>query len=68
MSVLFEINDLKASDIVEAAQMSIRDYEDGIRIATAKRIQADYIVTRNSRDFLSSDIPCIEPAELLKKI
>lgn len=66
MSVLFEIADLKASDITEAVQMLVHDFEDGVQMATAKRIQADYIVTRNTRDFLSSDVPCIEPAEMLK--
>ena len=66
MSVLFEIADLKVSDITEAAQMLVHDFEDGVQMSTAKRIQADYIVTRNTRDFLSSDVPCIEPAEMLK--
>lgn len=66
MSVLFKIVDLKASDITEAAQMLVHDFEDGVQMSTAKRIQADYIVTRNTRDFLSSDVPCIEPAEMLK--
>lgn len=66
MSILFEIVDLKASDIIEAAQMLVRDFEDGVQMSTAKRIQADYIVTRNPRDFSSSDVPCIEPLEILK--
>lgn len=68
MSILFEIVDMKASDITEASQMLVRDFEDGVQMVTAKRIQADYIVTRNTRDFLSSEVPRIEPMELLKKL
>lgn len=31
-------------------------------------IAADYIVTRNPKDFVTSPIPCISTAELLAKI
>ncbi len=34
----------------------------------ANRIGADYIVTRNIRDFNDSKVPALKPSELLERI
>ncbi|MCD8095168.1 MAG: PIN domain-containing protein [Ruminococcus sp.] len=68
ISLIFEIVDLKASDLKLAADMKLSDYEDAIQIACAYRLKADLIVTRNIRDFSESKIPVLNPDELLEKI
>lgn len=68
MTVLFEVADLKASDLIFASQLRSDDFEDAVQMITAERIGADYIVTRNTRDFSSSNIHAIEPAEFLEKL
>ena len=42
------------------------DFEDCLQDECAKQIQADYIVTRNTSDFSTSDIPAITPDDMLK--
>ena len=40
------------------------DFEDCLQDECAKQIHADYIVTRNTSDFSTSDIPAIIPDDL----
>ena len=51
MSLIFSFEDLTASDISAAADMQWDDFEDAVQAATAKRIHADHIITRNVKDF-----------------
>lgn len=64
---IFQIIDLKTNDIKNAAQFYSNDFEDAIQFCQAKRINADYIVTRNIRDFLNSKVPALQPSELLDR-
>lgn len=66
--LIFSVADLKADDLRKAANMQFRDYEDAIQSACAARVKADYIITRNIRDFKESKVAAIKPAELLKRI
>lgn len=43
------------------------DFEDCLQEECAVAISADYIVTRNAKDFASSRVPAILPDEFLKK-
>ena len=67
-SMIFEFTDLCVSDIQQAARMQWNDYEDAIQSATAQRIHADFIITRNIKDFAKSKILAFTPAELLARI
>ena len=62
---LFDVVDTLGLDCIQAAQSRIADYEDAVMAETALRISADYIVTRNLRDYSRSTIPVLSPAELL---
>lgn len=42
------------------------DLEDCLQSDCAKRIKADYIVTRNMKDFGFSEVPAILPEDFLK--
>ncbi len=44
------------------------DFEDCLQDECARRIFADYIITRNISDFSKSHIPAITPADFLKDI
>lgn len=43
-----------------------RDFEDCLQDECAKQVNADYIVTRNIKDFSKSDIPAVTPEIFLK--
>lgn len=43
------------------------DFEDCLQEECAVAISADYIVTRNVKDFVSSRIPAILPSQFLEK-
>lgn len=65
LRMVFSVVDLRESDMVRAAEMKWADFEDAVHAATAERIQADYIITRNIRDFGDSRIPALTPPEFL---
>ena len=51
------------ADISLALASSIKDLEDAVVCFAAKRIKADYIVTRNTTDFIHSPVPAMTPAD-----
>ena len=66
LTMVFSMVDLRDSDLLKAAELSFDDYEDAIQSVCAARVRADYIVTRNGKDFANSSVPAITPADLLK--
>ena len=44
------------------------DFEDCLQVESAKYFEADFIITRNLKDFTDSIIPALEPLELIKKL
>ncbi len=53
-------------DILYAASLPMRDFEDAMQVAAARASGASHIVTRNSRDFERSPIPAVDVAEALR--
>lgn len=68
LQLIFTVADLKSDDIKKALSLNFDDFEDALQSACASRIKADYIVTRNIRDFKNSRITAIKPSELLERI
>lgn len=68
LMLIFSVADLKADDLKKAADMRFKDYEDAIQSACATRIKANYIVTRNIKDFSESKVMAIKSTELLDRI
>lgn len=64
--LIFTVIDLKADDLKKAAAMKTSDYEDAIQMTCATQIKADFIITRNIRDFEGSMIPAIKPSDFLE--
>lgn len=65
LMMIFTFSDLSQSTLEEAAKLQWPDFEDAIQTATAKRVNADYIITWNVKDYVKSDIPVLTPAEFL---
>lgn len=68
LSLIFDIIDLTGIDLIKASTLNFNDYEDAIQSVQAKRIKANYIITRNINDFLKSDILPIKPKDFLNMI
>lgn len=68
LSLVFDIVDLKGDDLKKAAMLNFADYEDAVQSQQATRIKADYIVTRNIKDYKNSKVMAIKPTELLERI
>jgi len=65
---LVTIADVLASDVMNALFSKITDFEDALVRAIAKRVKADYIVTRNTKDFHNSPVPAIDPRDFLARL
>jgi hypothetical protein len=42
-----------------------QDFEDAVQMMAAVRMGADYVITRNPRDYKEGPLPALLPAELL---
>ena len=63
LSQVFTFADFTIGDMQSSAQLQWPDYEDAVQAVTAKRIGADYIITRNGRDFTNRPVPSITPED-----
>ena len=68
LMLIFSVLDLTANDLTKATDLGFRDYEDAIQSVCAARIKANYIVTRNVKDFAESKVSAITPRALLDRI
>lgn len=68
LTMVFSVVELREGDLLKAAELPFDDYEDAIQSTCAARLGADYIVTRNGKDFVNSAVPAISPADLLRQI
>lgn len=46
LMTIFEVAELRSSDLKNAAEMCLNDYEDAVQMCCAKRIKASYIITK----------------------
>lgn len=68
LKLIFEFVDFNASDLAKAVELNWNDFEDALQSVTAERVHADYIITRNVRDFSKSKVIAFTPSELLARI
>ncbi len=63
------VQDADAELLRMALRSGHRDFEDAVQVLCATRIgQVDFIVTRNLRDFKTSEIPALSPEELCLRL
>jgi predicted nucleic acid-binding protein len=63
---VLDVIDIRKTDLQRAMELDFTDYEDALAAACAKKVKADYIVTRNGKDFKGSAVPAVSPADFLK--
>ena len=68
LTTLIKICNTTSDDINSALTLYLTDFEDSVIAAIAKREKADYIITRNEKDFTNSPVPAINPAHCIRKI
>ena len=66
---IFDVVSIDKNRIVYALEKSnFRDFEDCLQDECASDINADYIITRNTKDFKGSMVKAITPEEFLEKL
>ncbi len=65
ISGFVEILDLKSQTVCDMLSSDWTDYEDATQNQTAINAKADFIVTRNKKDFVKSALPVYAPNEVL---
>lgn len=60
-----EVLDVSKADLLLAMDTDFPDLEDALIARCATKAQADYIVTRNVKDFRHSTVRAVTPAEFL---
>lgn len=68
LTLLFGLVDTCAEDCINALHNGMTDFEDAVMSESAYRIDADYIITRNTKDYIESKVPAITPAQFLMKL
>lgn len=58
---LVSFSDVLAADIVDALDSEMADFEDAVVDAVASRLGAQYILTRNTKDYIRSKTKAIAP-------
>ncbi|MFZ5575041.1 MAG: type II toxin-antitoxin system VapC family toxin [Pseudomonadota bacterium] len=65
LTSLLQVEAVDHQILQQALTLGWRDFEDAVQAVTAAQCQADYLVTRNPRDFKQSLIPVMTPSEFL---
>ena len=59
---IFTLESMNQRQIIEALKNeAFSDFEDCLQSSCAAAFHADYVITRNERDFSASEIPAISP-------
>ncbi|MDR1205659.1 MAG: hypothetical protein LBL26_09305 [Peptococcaceae bacterium] len=70
MKVLIDninIIDVTAADVKNALASAMSDYEDAMLAVSGQRWKADYIITRNEKDFRQSPVTALSPQAFLEQ-
>jgi predicted nucleic acid-binding protein len=59
---------LETADFHQALLLGLSDFEDAVQATAAMKVGADYVVTRNGRDFKGAPVDARTPAEVLALI
>lgn len=68
ITAVFEVAPIDRTCVDHALGSGMKDFEDGLQVAAAVTVRADFIVTRNVDDFSGAIIPAITPERLLAMI
>ena len=65
---VIEICDITSIDINNSFKENWSDFEDGVQHSAAIRNGAEYIITRNEKDFNLSLLPVMTPKEFIERL
>jgi|AntRauTorckE6833_2_1112554.scaffolds.fasta_scaffold27885_1 predicted nucleic acid-binding protein len=68
---LLKIVDVLSIDsriILKSLKSDIKDFEDAIQANAAYFNQIDYLITRNKKDFINSDVKALSPKEFFQEV
>jgi len=63
----FNIATIGFDDLSNALELQMNDFEDALLATCAKRSKADYIITRNIKDFVNSPVTAILPDDFISR-
>lgn len=66
--IFLSVSETATKDAIRALGLNVCDFEDAMQISAAMSCKADFIATRNIRDFKHSPIPACLPGEIIKII
>lgn len=55
---------VEQSTLEQALALGYRDFEDAVQMICALQVRADYLVTRNPKDFQPAPVAVLQPTEL----
>lgn len=62
---ILDVVPAERADLSQALSMGWGDFEDAVQAVSASKVGADFIVTRDLRDFRDSPVPAREPGFVL---
>jgi len=65
---ILEVAAIDGSTIERALSLPYRDFEDAVQMMAAVQCKAEYLLTRNVKDFQPAPLAVIQPGELLALI
>lgn len=64
-----QVAGINHDEVLRAIKMEkFKDFEDCLQDRCARKVDAKYIITRNTEDFSESEVPAISPENFLKVI
>ena len=66
LTTKLKVIDLTHADVKSALESDMQDYEDALLAFGGNRHKADYIVTRNEKDFINSPVPTLSPQSFME--
>jgi predicted nucleic acid-binding protein len=60
-----KVSSVDQHTIEQALNLPYRDFEDAVQMIAALQIRADYLLTRNVKDYQPAPLEVIQPVELL---
>ncbi len=61
---VFSVAGVDEAVIRHALSYGWKDFEDAVQMAAAAGVEADFLITRNPKDFASGPVAVLQPAEL----
>ena len=67
LMLVFRAVSVSEADVRKALRLGLSDFEDALQLVYSRKLNIDYLVTRNTKDYPPSADEVIAPAEFLGK-